>query len=106
MHKAKFERITQGAQITLYPCVEDTSFADRAADFSFFIKLIEQELEAAGIKPGATPDSDVGLGEMGFATYRNQAGSRGAAVGEKEVIQEDLDQLKNNPFYKAVTGNG
>ncbi len=101
--KAGHARITQGAQITLYPFTKDTSFPDGAEDFAFFLKLMEQELEAAGIQPGNIPDSDAGLEGMSFATFRNEEGSRGGAVGGKELDEENQKLLKSKPFYQALT---
>ncbi|QUS58663.1 virulence protein [Pseudovibrio brasiliensis] len=101
--KAYFDRITQGAQITLYPYAKDTSYPDGAEDFGFFLKLLEQELAAAGIQPGKNPDSDASLEGLSFATFRNEEGSRGVGVDDEEQLEENRKMLRSKPFYQALT---
>ncbi|SFK42560.1 phosphothreonine lyase [Pseudovibrio ascidiaceicola] len=101
--KAYFDRVTQGAQITLYPYAKDTSYPDGAEDFGFFLKLLEQELAAAGIQPGKNPDSDAGLEGLSFATFRNEEGSRGVGVDDEDQLEENRKMLRSKPFYQALT---
>ncbi|KZK90910.1 MAPK phosphothreonine lyase [Pseudovibrio sp. Ad5] len=101
--KAYFDRITQGAQITLYPYAKDTNYPDGAEDFGFFLKLLEQELAAAGIQPGKNPDSDAGLEGLSFATFRNEEGSRGVGVDDEDQLEENRKMLRSKPFYQALT---
>jgi hypothetical protein len=101
--RAGFDRITQGAQITLYPYAEDPSFADGADAFKNFVGKLEQALQDAGIAPGVIPESDAGIDGFSFATFRNESGSRGAASGDKAISQADIDALKDKPFYQALT---
>ncbi|SFU15580.1 virulence-associated protein [Pseudovibrio denitrificans] len=98
------QRISDGAQITLYPYTKDEDFTGGVQEYNFFIKLLEQELEAAGIQPGDIPKSDVGLEGMKFATFRHEDGSRGEEFGDKPLGKENDDLLKSKPFYKALTG--
>ncbi|AEV39640.1 hypothetical protein PSE_p0058 (plasmid) [Pseudovibrio sp. FO-BEG1] len=101
--KAYFDRVTQGAQITLYPYTKDTSYPDGAEDFGFFLKLLEQELAAAGIQPGKNPDSDASLEGLSFATFRNEEGSRGVGVDDEDQLEENRKMLRSKPFYQALT---
>lgn len=73
-----------------------------AQDYNFFIKLMEQELDAAGIQTGELLDSDVWLEGMKFATFRHEEGSRGAKCGDKPLGKDNDDLLKSKPFYKAL----
>ena len=98
-------RMTEGMQFTLYAYtdVDDPGYSSVGASYRHFLTLLDRALADGQVRPGRKPESDVEIGNLSYATYRNEGiGTRGAEFGEAPVTQEMFDELRNTPFYHAM----
>lgn len=55
------------------------------------------------MRPGSKLQSDVEIGTLHFASYRNKnIGSRGIFAGETRITLKMLANLRQTPFYRAI----
>ncbi|RMP24365.1 Type III effector phosphothreonine lyase [Pseudomonas coronafaciens pv. atropurpurea] len=95
------ERITQGAQFTLYakPDRADNTYSpEYMGKMRGLISSIEHELRAAGIAQSRNrPASDVAPGHWAYASYRNEHKS------ERAGSSSQANELETEPFFQLVS---
>lgn len=95
-------RVVQGAQFTLYIKTDSktTGYEGKTIkQVQNLIQNIESRIAAAGIAPGAKPNSDVSADHWQFVSYRNEKRS------DREGGAAQSARLRHEPFYQLVSAS-
>ncbi|WP_286089071.1 hypothetical protein [Pseudomonas sp. MWU13-3659] len=96
----KAVRLSEGGQITLYACTDDSKqefSLDQLKGMADFLKKIEDVLQKNNIKPGKKPDSDVSADHWAYASYRQEHRSN------REGSAEQHQALREEPFFRVIS---
>ena len=101
----RHKRVTEAAQVALYAYADagDRDYAENGAKFRSFLVLADRALADRNVRSSSPPDSDVRIGGLEFASFRNQAiAGRGAGFGEAPLTEAMIGRLRETPFFKAI----